>query len=201
MPVSSAWLTVSEAVLRCIDLGLPRTPKTIRKWAARSHLAPENADISVRREDTENGFRWSVEATSLDRKIYEELEFEARKSSEQERTSANISKPVPLRNSAENLSEPAPNLSEPVLTGDHAKGTVKGVEDELRAQLKHTQEEVLFLRDELKHRRKTDEALGSVIEAFRLNSETSKSKMLDVKSEPQRTEWGRKPRHDIVQFD
>ncbi|MEO1143796.1 MAG: hypothetical protein AAFW66_15890, partial [Pseudomonadota bacterium] len=65
---TSEWLTVADAVIRCTERALPRTPKTIRKWAARSHANPENADISVRREDTENGFRWSIEAKSLERK-------------------------------------------------------------------------------------------------------------------------------------
>ena len=172
--VNSTWLTVSDAVICCTERGLPRTPKTIRKWAARSHLSPDNADITVRREDTENGFRWSIEATSLDRKIDEELEFEARKSGEPDSTGAHISERVSAENTAQILAKPEPNVSEPVQTGDHETGQVSGIEKELRAQLKHTQEEVGFLREELKHRRKTDEALGSVIEAFRLNSEATK---------------------------
>ena len=198
---TGTWLTVSDAVIRCTECGLPRTPKTIRKWAARSHLCPDNADISVRREDIENGFRWSIEATSLDRKIDEELEFEARKSGELDGTGAHVSEPVSSQNMAHGLSEPEPNTSAPVQTGDHETGPVGGVEEELRAQLKHTQEEVLFLRDELKHRRKTDEALGSVIEAFRLNSETTQAKMLEVQSESNRPNWPGKSRHDIVQND
>ena len=90
------------------------------------------------------------------------------------------------------------HTSKPVSTGgDHS--TINGaVEEELRAQLKHTQEEVQFLRDELKHRRKTDEALGSVIEAFRLNSEATKARSLEVQSAPPRPSWGSKSRHDIV---
>lgn len=195
---TSTWLTVSDAVIRCTDRGLSRTPKTIRKWAARSHLSPDNADISVRREDTENGFRWSIEAKSLDRKIDEELEFEARRFGELDGTGAHVSEPVPTQDAAQILSEPTPNTSAPVQTGDRETETVGGVEEELRAQLKHTQEEVLFLRDELKHRRKTDEALGSVIEAFRLNSETTKAKVLEVQPEPERPTSAGKPRHDIV---
>jgi len=194
----SIWLTVSDAVIRCTERGLPRTPKTIRKWAARSHLSPDNADISVRREDTENGFRWSIETTSLDRKIGEELEFEVRKSGEPDGTGAHISEPVPVHGTTQILTEPAPNTSAQVQTGDHETGQISGIEKELRAQLKHTQEEVGFLREELKHRRKTDEALGSVIEAFRLNSETTKAKMLEVHSESERPSWAGKPRNDVV---
>lgn len=198
---TSSWLTVSDAVIRCTERGLPRTPKTIRKWAARSHLSPDNADISVRREDTENGFRWSIEATSLDRKIDEELEFEARKSGELDGTGAHVSEPVPAQDTTQILAEPKPNPSAPVQMGVHETVLVGAVEEELRTQLMHTQEEVLFLRDELKHRRKTDEALGSVIEAFRLNSETTKAKMLEVQSESERPSWAGKPRHDIVHND
>ncbi len=189
------WLTVAEAVMHCTERGLPRTPKTIRKWASRSHMSPENADISVRREDTENGFRWSIEATSLDRKIDEELEFEARKSGEPGDTGAHTSEPLPLDIT---LDEPSANRSEPVRTRAEDSASNGNVEDELRTQLKHKQEEVLFLRDELKHRRKTDEALGSVIEAFRLNSETTKAKMLEVQSETERPPWAAKKRHDVV---
>ena len=93
------------------------------------------------------------------------------------------------------------STSAPVQRGDHETEQVSGIEKELRAQLKHTQEEVGFLREELKHRRKTDEALGSVIEAFRLNSETTKAKMLEVQSESNRPNWPGKSRHHIVQND
>lgn len=78
---ASEWLTVAEAVSYCALKHLPRTAKTVRKWAHRSHLDPENGDVVVRREDVENGFRWTIERTSLDRKIKQELEFEARRSS------------------------------------------------------------------------------------------------------------------------
>ena len=99
------------------------------------------------------------------------------------------------------LTEPEPNASEPVHTGAHETEQVSGIEKELRAQLKHTQEEVGFLREELKYRRKTDEALGSVIVAFRRNSETTQAKMLEVQSQPERPNWAGKPRHDIVHND
>lgn len=76
---ASEWLTVAEAVSYCALKHLPRTAKTVRKWAHRSHLDPENGDVVVRREDVENGFRWTIERTSLDLKIKQELEFEARR--------------------------------------------------------------------------------------------------------------------------
>ena len=45
--------------------------------------------MTVREEDTENGFRYVIESESLDRKIGQELAFEAR------RTGADITAPVP----------------------------------------------------------------------------------------------------------
>ena len=75
------WFTVADAVAYCAQRSLPRTAKTIRKWAHRSHLDPENGDVVVRREDVENGFRWVIDRSSLDRKIEQELEFEARRKS------------------------------------------------------------------------------------------------------------------------
>lgn len=99
--LNKVWLTVAEAVSYCAERLLPRTAKTIRKWAHRSHLDPNNGDIVVRREDVENGFRWVIERSSLDRKIEQELEFEARRN--QSDTSLS--------------SETAPDASEHVHTG------------------------------------------------------------------------------------
>ena len=74
------WLTVNEATAFCTLRGLARTPKTLRKWAMRSHRDLENSDLTVRREDIDNGWRWTIERASLERKIEQELEFEARRS-------------------------------------------------------------------------------------------------------------------------
>jgi hypothetical protein len=177
------WLTVSDAVIRCTERGLPRTPKTIRKWAARSFSSPETADISVRREDIDNGFRWSIEASSLDRKIDEELEYEARKSSAPDQTSAHQSEQVPSENVVQINHEPPENASEPVRTSEEKSGNGSAIEKELRAQLDQKIQEVEFLREELTHRRKTDQALGSVIEAFKLNAETTRAQLLGSQSE------------------
>ena len=46
------WLTVPEAVAYCEARGLSRNIKTIRRWAARSLSRPENAEVTVREEDT-----------------------------------------------------------------------------------------------------------------------------------------------------
>lgn len=100
---SDNWLSVSEAVIFCEQNGLPRTPKTIRKWALRSFQDQGNSDLTARREDVENGFRWVIERTSLLRKIQQELEFEARRKA--------------VANSLS--SGTAPNKFQPVPTGAH----------------------------------------------------------------------------------
>ena len=65
--VFGEWLTVQEAVAYCLSKGLHRTPKTVRKWAQRAR-DPEagTAEISAKAQDTENGFRWLIERSSLD---------------------------------------------------------------------------------------------------------------------------------------
>lgn len=190
------WLTVPEAVRYCADQGLSRTPKTLRKWAARSHLSPENADISVRQEDTENGFRWSIEVNSLDRKIDEELEYERRKQPDVDRTGAHQAEPVSASSGASFQTEPSPDTSEPVHTGEE-KNANDRIEAELRAQLEQALAEVDFLRGELTHRRQTDKALGTVIEAFKLNAEATRAQQFARK--PREPELdGEGQRHDIV---
>ncbi len=82
-PIIANWLTVQDAVAYCTSKGLSRTPKTIRKWAMRSHLLePGAGDVVCRSQDTENGFRWLIERNSLDVKIAQELEFDSRKKAE-----------------------------------------------------------------------------------------------------------------------
>ena len=83
------WFTVPEAVAYCEARGLSRNIKTIRRWAARSLAHPESAEVTVREEDTENGFRYVIERESLDRKIAQELAFEAR------RAGSDTTAPVP----------------------------------------------------------------------------------------------------------
>ena len=83
------WLSVPEAVAYCAERGLARNIKTIRRWAQRSLSRPENAEVLVREQDTENGFRYVIEQSSLDRKIAQELEFEVK------RTGVDTSPPDP----------------------------------------------------------------------------------------------------------
>lgn len=78
--IETEWLTVQDAVLRCTELGLPRTPKTVRKWAQRSAELPAGSgDVVVQRQDTENGFRYLISRASLDVKIEQEKAFEGQK--------------------------------------------------------------------------------------------------------------------------
>lgn len=75
--MSGSWLSVPEAVAYCEAQGLSRNIKTIRRWAQRSHARPENAEVLVHEQDTGNGFRYVIEKTSLDRKIAQEIAFDA----------------------------------------------------------------------------------------------------------------------------
>jgi hypothetical protein len=88
------WLTVSEAVVHCSLAGLSRTPRTIRKWAQRSFGDPDNGELVVRREDVTHGFCRVVERASLDRKIEQELQFEARSNGERKHTGLEMTAPV-----------------------------------------------------------------------------------------------------------
>ena len=87
--MSGQWLTVPEAAAYCVKKGLSRNIKTVRRWAQRSHQRPENAEVLVHEQDTENGFRYVIECESLDRKIAQELDFEA------QRAQADMSAPAP----------------------------------------------------------------------------------------------------------
>ena len=179
------WLTVSEAVAYCTDKGLARTLKTVRKWAHRSHLDPENAEITVRREDVDNGFRWTIERTSLDRKIEQELEFEARRGKENSEpvpTGTDISGEVQTGPMASLLDEPAANPSAHVGTGAHLSAPERDGDDVIKlleARIDDLKSEVEFYRDELRDRRQTTTALTDVIEAFRLTAQSNATQAIE----------------------
>lgn len=120
------WLTVAEAVAYCLFKGLHRTSKTVRKWAALAAQSPDGrAEIAVRRQDTENGFRWLIERLSLDLKIEQEKDFETRRLNS--KGDGNLSTPVatgahpsaPVRDEINAISEmaTAPHTSKPMPTG------------------------------------------------------------------------------------
>jgi hypothetical protein len=173
------WLTVAEAVAYCSIKDLDRTPKTIRKWAQRSHLDPENAELTVRREDVDNGFRWTIERSSLDRKIAQELEFEVRRAGEPVETRPDASGAVHTSAGAETNDDGSENSSELVQSGVHPPGSVRDPDaliEGLRERIEDLKGEVEFYRDELRDRRQTTSALTDVIVAFRLTAQSNASK-------------------------
>ena len=173
------WLTVAEAAAYCSLKDLNRTPKTVRKWAHRSHIDPENAELTVRREDVDNGFRWTIERDSLDRKIAQELEFEARRTGEPVGTGPDTPGAVHTGAGLENNGGRSENPSEPVRTSAQLSEPVRNPDamiNELRERIDDLKGEVEFYRDELRDRRHTTAALTDVIEAFRLTAQSNASK-------------------------
>ncbi len=168
------WLTITEAVTYCANAGLLRTPKTIRRWAMRSFREPQDAELVVRREDVDNGFRWSVERKSLDRKIDQELEFEARRDSEPVHTGQDRSTPVYTSLTLEKQNSSEENIPEQAHTRSHPSAPVLSdaeLNSEYRERLEEKNRIIEFLQEELRDRRQSTAALTDVITAFRLNAE------------------------------
>lgn len=79
----SDWLGIEESVALCAEHGLTRTPKTLRKWAARS-FGRADGDVIANRQDTPSGnYRWLIDRQSLMRKIEQELELQKTLASEE----------------------------------------------------------------------------------------------------------------------
>ena len=156
------WLSIAEAVIHCSNTGLPRTSKTIRKWAVRAHADADEAEMTARREDTENGFRWMVYRDWLDRRIAEELEFEARKRSERVATGNDLSEPVTSQKSPAVLSEPLSHSSELVGTGE---GEASEPPPEfLRDQVSEKDRQIAKLHEQLERK---DEQIMTMLERDR----------------------------------
>jgi len=85
------WLTVDQAYAYAIEKDIPRTKKTFRKWCSR-------IDITCRKQDTQNGFRYLIDRASLDIKLTEEKEQQTagENKSELVSTGTNQSEPVPM---------------------------------------------------------------------------------------------------------
>ena len=190
-PVFSAWLTVAEATNYCSLKGLNRTSKTIRKWALRSHNDSENADLNVRREDIETGFRWSIERDSLDRKIIQELEFEQRMRISVDHSG--VPEGAPVQPGAPNGFQTEVRL--PQGASAHPGSPRHEIEieekkdfiqpnatdtseliDSLKDQIRRLDEQVDFYKEELRDRRTSTKALAEVIQAFRLNAENQNTR-------------------------
>jgi transposase len=121
------WLTVKEAVTYCHEQGLSRTAKTVRKWAQLAHHTGGEGDVNVRHQDTGNGFRWLIECDSLEVKIAQEKEYEAREAehssndfdAEQVHTGAHRLLPVHTGAHTEASDDSEPTTSEQVRTDAH----------------------------------------------------------------------------------
>ena len=99
------WLTIAEASLLCSQMGLERTPKTIRGWARNEH-------VIAQKKSTSNGEMWILDKTSLETKINTEIEY--REQMQASQTRADASEPV----------QTSPNESEPVRTRADQSGRV-----------------------------------------------------------------------------
>jgi len=173
-PFEQEWLNVEQAVVYCAELGLTRTPKTIRKWAERSSGLPDG-DVLARKEDTPWGYKWQIEKVSLTRKVDEELELRAANQSEPVRTSSPEQVLPESEILLETQNEPGTNASEPVHTGVNTFAPSKDqlaqenepepsahpfapvqpssdmelILDEVRARMSDKDQEITFLRDQL----------------------------------------------------
>jgi hypothetical protein len=185
------WLTVAEAVLYCADKGLSRTPKTLRKWARRSSLFPDDAELDVRREDVKSGDRWVIERGSLDRKIAQERELIARRADEPGGAGANPSDPVRTGSFAQTQAKPAAADPEPAQTGANQSEIIEALHD----RIEDLKSEVAFYREELTDRRNATAAITGVIEAFRLSAGANAATR---SGRQHRAQWeGERTRHGI----
>lgn len=100
------WLTISEASLLSSQMGLERTPKTIRGWARNEH-------VNARKKSTTHGEMWILEKVSLETKIKTEIEYRDQMKASQ--PPADTSEPVQTRS----------NPSEPVRTCADQSGSVQ----------------------------------------------------------------------------
>jgi hypothetical protein len=188
------WLTVGDAVLHCHRRGLTRTAKTVRKWASRSAENPDHAEIIVRREDTDNGFRWVIEQESLDRKIDEEIAYELIRNPEPVHTGAHMSEPVPTTATSECVADADENPSEPVHTGAHPSApTGQGTELAafLQEQIAEKDRQIAKLNEQIERR---DEQIMTMLERDRETNllinglQTTLTKTLGIESPQARRE-------------
>lgn len=200
------WLSVGDAVLHCHRRGLTRTAKTVRKWASRSAENPDHAEILVRREDTENGFRWVIELASLDRKIDEELAYELIRNPEPVRTGAHMSEPVQADSSSESIADADANASEPVRTGSEGSApTGQGSELSafLQEQIAEKDRQIAKLNEQIERR---DEQIMTMLERDRETNllinglQTTLTKTLGIESPQARQERERAEAASATQY-
>ncbi len=158
--MSGQWLTVPEAAAYCAEKGLSRNIKTVRRWAQRSHAKPENAEVLVHEQDTENGFRYVIERPSLERKIAQELDFEAQRTQAdrpaRDRTRADMLGQAPAENVAEiqvrtDEDMPAPVRTEPDMPVRKLEVASIG-DDFLKDQITQKDRQIDELNDQLRRK-------------------------------------------------
>jgi len=64
----NTWLTVKEASILCIEMNLPRSTKSLRRWCAKEEVEAQKRKVA-------NTEKWFIDRASLEIKIKEELEF------------------------------------------------------------------------------------------------------------------------------
>ena len=139
------WLTIKESSLLCLEMNLPRSTKSLRRWCAKE-------EVEAQKRQTSHGEKWFIERESLEIKIKEELEF--LKHSE---------KPLPH---LEQPAEQGSNLSGHERTGADVSGhersrpdvSAQGVDTPGQPNLRDLQDQVLLLKNDIKWR---DQALKS----------------------------------------
>jgi len=167
------WVSIEEAVLICVERGLHRTPKTVRKWASRSYdKDPANAEMTVRRQDTANGnFRWRIERISLECKIDQELELlqssgqsVPENSTEPVHTGADASEPVRTGSDHQVSGLLDANPTEPVRTEPDGFEQKPPDDDFYKSQLEQKDQQITQLNNQLERR---DEQIMTMLERDR----------------------------------
>lgn len=172
--MSGHWLSVADAVVICTERGLNRDIKTIRRWAQRSHARPENAEVLVREQDTPTGFRYVIEQESLERKIAQELAFEASRAevdtSGHVQTSPGTPAPVQVQETPEIIdrtepdmptpAHPDPDMPEPNDETETRKLTVSSVTDDfLKDQISQKDGQIAELNAQIERRDRQIDAM------------------------------------------
>ena len=169
------WLTVQEAVAYCLSKGLNRTPKTVRKWAQRARDPQSGtAEIEVKAQDTENGFRWLIGRASLEVKIEQEKQFAERKDGEEDgahlfaqvATGAHTSEQVRVKETTFEPMSTGAHTSEQVATGAHPFTQVQTDEEKRKDASDTSAEFVEFLKQQLDRAEKQNDVKDRQIDAL-----------------------------------
>ena len=151
--MSGSWLSVPEAVAYCEAQGLSRNIKTIRRWAQRSHARPENAEVLVHEQDTGNGFRYVIEKTSLDRKIAQEIAFDAMRAETDRSVDIPAPVQVPPDTPGRAIHAVEPQIAdEEAKTGEDTPAQALAEPEPSVRKLEVTSRDESFLREQISHK-------------------------------------------------